>query len=91
MTSASSKTLLHIDPTCKNPSQSTTSLHLCSVLNERVPGTGLAVCSLSSAPHGTHQLLCEDTGEVLGEWTDADTTFREPADLLCYFKFADVA
>lgn len=47
----------------------------CSALNERVPG--MAVCSLSSAPHSTHQLLCDDTGEVIGEWTDADPAFRE--------------
>ncbi len=62
----------------------------CSAINDRV--SGMAACSLPSAPHSTHQLLCEDTGEVLGEWTDADPTFREPSHLLCQSgQFSDVA
>lgn len=50
----------------------------CSAVNDRV--VGLAVCSLSSAPHSTHLLLCEETGEPMGTWTDADPTFRVPTD-----------
>lgn len=52
--------------------------HRCTAINWHVP-EGLAICSLSSAPHTTHQLRCEDTGELLGEWTDADKRFREPS------------
>lgn len=48
----------------------------CPAINDRV--SGLAACSLTSATHSTHQLLCEETGELLGEWTDADPLFREP-------------
>jgi hypothetical protein len=51
---------------------------LCSAVNSEVPG--LAVCSLPDVPHEVHQLRCEETGELLGEWTDADKTFREPAN-----------
>lgn len=50
---------------------------LCPALNYRVPG--LATCSLRvSEPHVTHQMRCEDTGALLGEWTDSDMTFRAP-------------
>nr|WP_179275217.1 hypothetical protein [Rhodococcus sp. 06-1059B-a] len=39
----------------------------------------MALCSLpASHPHVTHQLRCEDTGELLGEWTDTDMAFRTP-------------
>ena len=50
----------------------------CSAINDRTPG--LVVCSLSTGSHDTHQLRCEDTGELLGEWTDTDMTFRDPAN-----------
>jgi hypothetical protein len=50
----------------------------CPAINDRAPG--LVVCSLSTGAHDTHQLRCEDTGELLGEWTNADMTFREPAN-----------
>lgn len=54
-------------------------VELCPALNDRVPG--LATCSLlASDPHVTHQMRCEDTGALLGEWTDSDMTFREPVD-----------
>ena len=49
----------------------------CPAINDRV--SGLAVCSLTSSPHSTHQLLCEETGELLGEWTDSDPAFRKPS------------
>lgn len=52
------------------------STEMCPALNDRAPG--LAVCSLPAGGHRTHQLRCEDTGELLGRWTDADKTFREP-------------
>lgn len=50
----------------------------CSTVNDRV--VGFAVCSLSAAPHSRHLLLCEDTGDLMGEWTQADPTFRAPSD-----------
>lgn len=49
----------------------------CPSLNTQV--AGFAICSLPEGTHDVHQLRCEDTGELLGEWTDADMTFREPA------------
>jgi hypothetical protein len=50
----------------------------CPALNTHV--AGFALCSLRKGTHDTHQLRCDDTGELLGEWTDADMTFREPAN-----------
>lgn len=50
----------------------------CPALNDR-GAFGFAGCSLTSTAHSVHQLLCEDTGELLGEWTDSDPTFREPS------------
>lgn len=62
----------------------------CPALNELV--LGMAVCSLPSALHSTHRLLCDDTGEVLGEWTDTDPKFREPSDkCYCITQFSVVA
>lgn len=52
----------------------------CRALNTQV--AGFAICSLPEGSHDVHQLRCEDTGELLGEWTDVDTTFREPASEL---------
>lgn len=50
---------------------------LCPSVNDRVPG--LATCSLRvSEPHVTHQMRCEDTGALLGEWSDSDMTFSAP-------------
>lgn len=49
----------------------------CPAVNMHV--IGLVGCSLGPEPHETHRLLCEQTGEVLGEWTDGDPVFREPA------------
>lgn len=48
----------------------------CPAINVHV--FGFAECSLGSVPHRTHRLLCEATGEVLGEWTDDDPVFRDP-------------
>lgn len=48
----------------------------CPAINTHV--YGLAECSLGSVPHRTHRLLCEATGEVLGEWTEDDPEFRDP-------------
>lgn len=49
----------------------------CTSWTDRAPG-GLAACSLHGGHRtSTHQLLCEETGEVLGEWSDSDLTFRE--------------
>lgn len=72
MTSSHSGTLLHINSTCNPtlcPATGTTSL-------------GFVVCSLPEGTHATHQLLCEETGALLGEWKDADSAFREPANEL---------
>ncbi|MGF0313724.1 hypothetical protein [Rhodococcus sp. IEGM1428] len=53
---------------------------------------GFAICSLRHGTHDVHQLRCEDTGELLGEWTDADMTFREPAnEPRLTTEFSDVA
>jgi hypothetical protein len=68
------------------PSHSGTPLHLdsdsnprpCPAINTGTPG--FAACSLPYGNHDVHQLRCEDTGELLGEWTDADMTFREPTN-----------
>lgn len=69
---------------------SLTELRECPAINDQVPG--FAACSLTSTPHTVHQLLCEDTGELLGEWTDADRTFREPAnEPRRAIEFSDVA
>ncbi len=66
-----------IDKIALHLGRPTASADLCPALNDRVPG--MAACSLpTSHPHVTHQLRCEDTGELLGEWTDADMTFRTP-------------
>lgn len=48
----------------------------CPAINDRAPD--LVVCSLSAGDHDIHQLRCEDTGELLGQWTDTDTTFHRP-------------
>ncbi|OZF41272.1 hypothetical protein CH292_28355 [Rhodococcus sp. 14-2470-1a] len=67
----------------------------CGAVNDRV--LGLAVCSLGSAPHSTHALLCEETGDLMGEWTDGDPTFRVPVDgsttmfRACPLNFGDAA
>lgn len=81
-----------------------TSSHLDSVLHlnsDRNPllcpamiteAFGFAICSLRYGTHDVHQLRCQDTGELLGEWTDADTTFREPAnEPRRAIEFSDVA
>lgn len=49
----------------------------CPALNDR-GAFGFAGCSLTSTAHSVHQLLCEDTGELLGEWTDTDPSFHVP-------------
>lgn len=54
--------------------------HACPAINVHV--FGLAECSLGSVPHHTHRLLCEATGEVLGEWTNDDPVFRDPCNQL---------
>ncbi|WP_156394471.1 hypothetical protein [Rhodococcus sp. Leaf233] len=60
---------------------------LCQAVNISVPG--FAVCSLREGTHDLHQLRCEATGELLGEWTDADTTFREPTnEIQRYIEFS---
>ena len=66
MTSSHPGALLHLDPGC-------TPL-LCPATHAGTPG--FAVCSLRAGTHDVHQLRCEEYGELLGEWTDADTTFR---------------
>lgn len=73
MTSSHPEALLHINSGCNPP--------LCPATNATAPG--FAVCSLPAGAHKTHQLRCEDTGALLGEWTDADMTFREPVDEPC--------
>jgi len=70
MTSSHPGTLLHLDCDCSEL--------LCSATITGTPG--FAVCSLPEGTHDIHQLRCEDTGELLGEWTDADKTFRQPAN-----------
>lgn len=70
MQSSIDEIALHLD-------RPTAPAELCPGFNDRAPG--MAVCSLpASHPHVKHQLRCEDTGELLGEWTDADMTFRTP-------------
>lgn len=69
MTSSHPGTVLHLDSDRNSP--------LCAAMNTGIPG--FAVCSLPAGTHDIHQLRCEDTGQLLGEWTDADMTFREPA------------
>ncbi len=60
----------------------------CPAINDRAPD--LVVCSLRAGDHDIHQLRCEDTGELLGEWTDADMTFREPtSEFQRYIEFSD--
>lgn len=60
-----------------HPGRPTGPAEPCPALNDRAPG--MALCSLpASHPHVTHQLRCEDTGELLGEWTDTDMAFRTP-------------
>ncbi|KMJ47404.1 hypothetical protein ACG96_23050 [Rhodococcoides fascians] len=49
---------------------------LCQATNTGTPG--FAVCSLRDGTHDVHQLRCADTGALLGEWSDADKTFRQP-------------
>lgn len=70
MTSSHLDSVLHLDSDRHPPVCSATIVETC----------GLAICSLRHGTHDVHQLRCEDTGELLGEWTDADTTFREPAN-----------
>lgn len=49
----------------------------CHSVSDRV--AGLAVCSLPSEPrHSRHRFLCDETGSVIGEWTDFDLTFQKP-------------
>ena len=80
MTSSHPGTVLHRDSDCQTL--------LCQAVNTSIPG--FAVCSLREGTHDVHQLRCEDTGELLGEWTDADTTFRQPANQFQrYIEFSD--
>lgn len=58
MTSSHSDTLLHISPVCYP--------HLCPATS--MADLGSFVCSLPYGPHKMHQMLCEDTNEVLEEW-----------------------
>lgn len=81
MTSSHSEVLLHHN-SGRNPA-------LCSAINVTAPG--FAVCSLPAGAHETHQLHCEDTGALLGEWTDADMTFREPVEAHCEVTFSHAA
>ncbi len=64
--------------TLQQPAAASSHSNQCSAVNDRVHG--LAVCSLPSTPHSTHQLRCEETGELIGEWTDVDKAFRRPAN-----------
>ena len=74
--------------TLQAPAAASSHSNQCSAVNDRVHG--LAVCSLASAPHSTHQLRCEETGELVGEWTDADRTFRLPNnEFQRYVEFGD--
>lgn len=60
----------------------------CPAMNTETPG--FAACSLREGTHSVHQLRCEDTGELLGEWTDSDRTFREPAgEIRRHIEFSD--
>ena len=71
MTSVAQPRTLHPGSTC-NPGTA-----LCTSVNDRV--AGLAVCSLPAVPHHSHhRLICEETGSVIGEWTDTDAAFLEP-------------
>lgn len=70
MTSSHPGTVLHRDSDRKPL--------LCQTMNTSIPG--FAVCSLPESTHDVHQMRCDDTGELLGEWTDADTTFRQPTN-----------
>lgn len=70
MTSSHLDSVLHLDSD-RNPP-------LCPAMNTATPG--FAICSLPYGNHAVHQLRCEDTGELLGEWTDADMTFRVPTN-----------
>lgn len=70
MTSSHLDSVLHPDSD-RNPAH-------CPAMNIETPG--FAICSLPYGNHDVHQLRCEDTGELLGEWTDADMTFREPTN-----------
>lgn len=80
MTSSHLGAVLHRDSDC-NPRP-------CPAMNTETPG--FAVCSLSEGTHDVHQLRCDDTGELLGEWTDADKTFREPTnEFQRYIEFSD--
>lgn len=82
MTSSHPGALLHLAPGCNDL--------LCSATNTGTPG--FAVCSLPEGTHDIHQLRCEDSGELLGEWTDADKTFRQPAnEPRRYIEFSHVA
>ncbi|CCQ18138.1 putative uncharacterized protein [Rhodococcus sp. AW25M09] len=72
MTSSHPGTLLQLNPGC-NP-------QLCPATTATI--LDFVVCSLPEGSHETHQLRCETTGELLGEWTDADKTFRLPANEL---------
>lgn len=69
MTSSHLGTVLHRD--------SGRNAGLCPAVNISVPG--MAVCSLPEGTHEVHQLRCEETGAVLGVWSDSDRTFREPS------------
>ena len=80
MTSSHPGTVLHRDSDCKPL--------LCQAVNTSI--SGFAVCSLPEGTHDVHQMRCEDSGELLGEWTDADTTFRQPANQFQrYIEFSD--
>lgn len=68
MTSSHRGTSLQLNSDCHRS--------LCTATNTGI--LGFAVCSLPQNTHATHQLRCEGTGELLGEWTDADTAFRQP-------------
>lgn len=67
MTSSHPGALLHLDPGCNPP--------LCPATT--ATALDFVVCSLPEGSHETHQLRCETSGELLGEWTDADKTFRQ--------------
>lgn len=70
MTSSYPGTVLHRDSDRK--------ALLCQAVNISIPG--FAVCSLREGTHDVHQMRCEDTRALLGEWTDADKTFHVPVN-----------
>jgi hypothetical protein len=65
-------------PDVLHPQTASSAEQPCPALNDR-GAFGFAACSLTSTAHPVHQLLCEVTGELLGEWTDMDPSFHVPS------------